>query len=113
MGNNRRNRNKGIMANIERDRFLTEKIGECWHESSGMVWICGDCKADIGWRGDNKSSVDVESLNPDFSTWQGFGKLWEFAIKQEWWGSFVGSMIYSAYNVYREKVPDFDLINPD
>jgi hypothetical protein len=21
----------------------------------------------------------------DFSTWQGFGKLWEWATKQEWW----------------------------
>ena len=22
--------------------------------------------------------------NPDFSTWKGFGILWEWAIKQEW-----------------------------
>lgn len=63
----------------ERDKFLTEHLGECWHVSSGMVWICGNCKTDIGWRENNRNSVDVESLNPDFSTWEGFGKLLKLA----------------------------------
>jgi hypothetical protein len=31
-----------------------------------MVWICGNCKTDVGWRGNSADSVDVESLNP---TW--------------------------------------------
>lgn len=25
----------------------------------------------------------------DFKTWSGFGILWEFAIKQEWWEQFI------------------------
>ena len=101
--------------NRERDKFLTEMMGKCWHESAGMVWICGNCKTDIGWRVTNKDSVDVESLNPNFSTWEGFGKLWEFAIKQEWWKSFI-----YYFNNFSDRVPAeycewilFERINPD
>ena len=34
------------------------------------------------------------ALNPDFSTWQDFGQLWEWAIKQEWWFQFKISLKY-------------------
>jgi len=27
-------------------------------------------------------------FNPDFSTWEGFGWLWERAIKMDWWIDF-------------------------
>lgn len=30
----------------------------------------------------------VERWNNDFSTWQSFGKLWEWAQEQEWWVTF-------------------------
>jgi hypothetical protein len=35
--------------------------------------------------------IKCESIildNNDFSTWEGFGKLWEWAISQGWWESF-------------------------
>ena len=47
-------------TNKERDKFLTESMGECWHEFSN-----------------------------NFSTWEGFGKLWEWAVKQEWFSDFL------------------------
>jgi len=40
----------------------------CWHEPDGMTWICGNCKTDVGWRGNNEDSVDVLTLNPDLTT---------------------------------------------
>jgi len=70
----------------ERDRFLTEAKGECWHEhkkpeNSFEGWSqvilqppCYKCK-------ESYENWD----NPDFSTWEGFGKLWTWAIEQEDW----------------------------
>jgi hypothetical protein len=61
---------------MTRDQFLTEWLGECWHEvpDNGFKYqICKKCGAAIlivtGWQ--------------DFSTWPGFGKLWEAAQKDE------------------------------
>jgi hypothetical protein len=72
------------------DQFITEQVlGECWHESSGMTWICGNCKTDIGWKGSNANSVAVKTLNNDFSTPEGFFKLWNFSREQDWWSQFV------------------------
>lgn len=54
--------------NTERDKFLTEAMGllERWHDGDFI-------------RTGN-------SIN--FSTWQGFGELWEWSKKQEWWYEF-------------------------
>ena len=35
----------------------------------------------------SKYLMEYETI-PDFSTWEGFGKLWEWAIEQEWWYEF-------------------------
>ena len=75
----------------DRDKFLTEAMGECWHEqhikNDKHIWcICGeeftrgcDLREHIAWRVEN------------FSTWEGFGKLWEWAPKQEWWQDWFGN----------------------
>lgn len=34
-----------------------------------------------------EGGVDVEGI-PDFETWQGFGLLFEWASRQEWWEEF-------------------------
>lgn len=49
--------------NTERDKFLTEAMGEYW------------------------VNIDYHNQN-DFSTWEGFGKLWEWCKQQSWLGNF-------------------------
>ena len=64
--------------NTERDRFLTEVMGECWHEEDDAFpnrYVCIHCKR--SW----PFGIPINN----FSTWVGFGKLWERAQKQEWW----------------------------
>lgn len=77
------------MNNEERDKFLTEAIGECWHHEGETVadakhyvdfYICSKCHKTWKYR-------------VDFSTWKGLGKLWPWAQKQEWWKTF----IYEGY----------------
>lgn len=66
------------------NKFLTEKMGKCWHEwkgaSSGMT--CIKCGYRVAYHTN-------PPINFDFFTWEGFGKLWEWDIKQEWWKKFV------------------------
>lgn len=66
----------------DRDKYLTEAMG----------WI--ECDR---WTYYNPYSVqktcEHENCYPKqfpckYDTWQGFGTLWEWAIKQEWWASF-------------------------
>jgi hypothetical protein len=74
----------------EINKYLAEAMGECWHEfeirklpdSSFHGRVCCHC-------GDYQT-LAIPML--DFSTWEGFGKLWEFAIKQEWWNDFINSI---------------------
>lgn len=56
--------------NTERDKFLTEAMGECWHDCYN--YLCIHCE---------KMFPDS---NNNFSTWEGFGKLWKWSKKQEW-----------------------------
>lgn len=54
--------------NIERDKFLTEAMGECWHDkaiTNGILSECSKCKVLHSYL----------YTNADFSTWKGFGKL--------------------------------------
>ena len=69
--------------NPDRDQRLTEAMGKRWNENS-------PCK------------------NLDFSTWTGFGLLWEWAKEQEWWNSFRHDLWYSPTGIRLE-----DLIDPD
>ncbi len=61
--------------NKERDKFLTEAMGECWHKFSGLY--CIKCHA--------YEDFDTETKRNDFSTWEGFGKLWEWSKSQSWY----------------------------
>lgn len=47
-----------------RDKFLTEAMGGRW---------CGG----------------IDGCDIDFSTWEDFGELWEWAQEQEWWADVV------------------------
>lgn len=86
--------------NLERDKFLTEAMGECWHDVkraqgvAGFCYNCVICRAQDVW-------------NNDFSTWPGFGKLWEWAQKQEWW------FLLNYDDRTDHKTVDMELIHPD
>lgn len=70
----------------ERNKFLTEAMG------GGNVYINkhGEIYAWLPEKDDDKRDIRVRW--PDFSTWPGFGKLWELAQAQEWWSDFLVSM---------------------
>jgi len=67
------------MNNIERDKFLTEAMRECWHDwrKSDVCNVCNDF-----------FQRKQPCFNLSFSTWEGFGKLWEWVQKQEWFCDF-------------------------
>ena len=51
----------------------------------------------------------------DFSTWEGFGKLWEWAKKQEWWLKFGEGLSNKQLcsEISRGLQIDESIINPD
>ncbi len=61
----------------ERDKFLTEAMGECWLEKSFFIEGEENCP---------KCLKGHENIN--FFTWEGFGNLWEWAQKQKWWEQY-------------------------
>ena len=94
--------------NIERDKYLTEQMGECWHELAGKKrLVCSKC-------------LKLFVNHTDFSTWEGFGKLWDWSQKQEWWDTFVMKELhyshrthYDGVNYVYENRLDDELVNPD
>lgn len=96
----------------ERNKFLMEALGYEQKESaidlglglgsmfSGVWWVKEECK---------RSSIT------DFSSWAGFGELWEWANEQKWWYTFLNNDLmrlhvgdYSEYEYF-----DTKMINPD
>ena len=101
----------------ERDKFLTEAMGECWHEWEGHVSDykrCMKCHKDGGY----PEGFRVRLINNNFSIWEGFGKLWEFCQKQEWWNDFClhhkdSDNMKVAIVVMSSNYLHEDIINPD
>jgi hypothetical protein len=103
----------------ERDCFLWEKMGRCYHEDiyvyfndtnkrDGGGWQCSKCNAKAGsYRSACYSSHKHSEGNPNFSEWSGFAIIWEWSQKQIWIRDF--EYIRSGHvGLYRH-----DLINPD
>ena len=107
----------------ERDKFLTEAMGECWHDfvmaknpdgRDAKGWTCTKCHI---------YTTYIHSLYCDFSTWDGFGKLWTWAQKQEWFDLFQCCLYYHDYlkhchrpgdeRLDNDKVLHNELIHPD
>jgi len=95
LGRNRRN-NKGGEMNTERDKFLTEAMGQKYHRGRELH---------------------------DYSTWPAFGVLWEWAQQQEWFDLFQCCLYYHEYlkhchrpgdeRLDNDKVLHNELIHPD
>jgi hypothetical protein len=86
---------------MQRDQFLTEKVfGECWHEDG--IGECEKCHRSFGAYRQN-----------DFSSWPGFGKLWEAAQKDEGWLGFVTGIIeHKPSGIVRARLL-VKMVNPD
>lgn len=99
--------------NTERDSFLTEAMGLCWHELSVNYSrpVCIKCDKN---EYDNPN-FSLENYKYNFSTWDGFGILWEWSIKQEWFMNLYEDHMYGA--VGRKYNPTVHIlrffINPD
>lgn len=72
----------------KRDKYLTEQMGECYHvyEKTRSPRVTIDDK-DLCLICNNRISLNYS--NPDFSTWNGFGKLFEWSTAQTWWIDFI------------------------
>jgi hypothetical protein len=92
----------------ERDKFLTEYLGECWHE----IYRPLDLSKPLCKKCGTQLYLDLRDNN-NFSTWEGFGKLWEWCQKQEWW---IPRDIWAGYTAYKDhgryKIGDA-FIHPD
>lgn len=105
---------------MTRDQYITEKIlGECWHEQSRINAIphCPLCGAD--W-------IQLQQdYSFNFSSAEGFLKLWNFCRKQEWFEKYTpyGVLLKDCllYHIAHQHhcdcgsaiELDFDYINPD
>ena len=85
------------MTNEKRDQYLTEQMGGCWHKWPTITQdlpsdktLCKKC----GLPAYNGLFFEI---NNNFSTWAGFGKLWEWVIKQEWFDEFADSKPHKAW----------------
>lgn len=72
----------------EDSKFLAKQMGLCWHEWEfiSSYALCAD-ESDYKCKicGKFKSTDN----RPDFTTWEGFGKVWEWARDKDWWIEFV------------------------
>lgn len=107
------------LINIEREKFLNELLGKCWHEwkeigrwdgiERGYIDVCTKC----GLEEHTLKMYGAEVI--DFSTWEGFGKLWVFIKKQNWYINFVFKILWSGYSPYPSSIMDIPdkYINPN
>jgi hypothetical protein len=88
------------------DQELFERLkkeGECWHEwrrrqvnkpkGRSVLIECKKCGA----------ILSSTSANPDFTTWGGFGWLWDRAQEKEWWTEYLDYEGFAAIT-YDEKM---------
>jgi hypothetical protein len=85
----------------ERDCFLTEYSGRCYHEDFWATssdgegetsgWQCSKCNAKRKFASAVFSSHRHSESNPDFSTWKGFGMLYSWATLQGWYHGTINS----------------------
>ena len=71
------------MTSQEKDKLIFEALGECWHVlepdyHGKLEHVCQRC---------GKLFLP-RKRERFFTTWEGFGRLWEQAQKMEWWQEF-------------------------
>jgi len=90
---------------MTRDQFLTEMMGECWHETYWCAENYDSYKIPVENRNLSCKKCDVKVCDhPNFSTTEGFFKLWNFCKEQEWWEEFVDNYVIIEDSM--EKIPE-------
>lgn len=103
---------------MERDKFLTEQLGECWHKAIKKLPAAGythlgvcKCGAWSELKGRDYAHIPFTFLQQnDFSTWDGFGKLWEWSKKQRW---FTKVILFRRYGDEEQLVLYPTMVDPD
>jgi hypothetical protein len=96
--------------NIERDKFLTEAMGE--------KWFCHKATCGVEHFTDGRSEwMYTTRTTNDFSTWDGFGKLWKWVRNSPRYNEIViNTKLWSGYHAYsgiaKMDIPD-SFIDPD
>jgi len=99
---------------VDRDKFLAEAIGGFWHYSV-YTGAGNECSCGKWWS-------ECSKKYPDFSTWEGFGKLWEWIEKkttdceeyEEWAERFFFSLQIEVLSIgYRIPIIPLKYITPD
>ena len=87
------------------NKILTEAMGDCWHDWDGKTsWSLKDmCRCG--------AHPAAHLKPPNFLTWEGFGKLWEWGTDQEWWDTFMTDN--GRYNDNFEMFINESLIDPE
>lgn len=77
------------------NKFLTEAMGECWHEcqENPNCFFCPECAEGV-------------YLTPDFATWEGFGVLWSWVVDQDWWLTEFKQKFWGVKKSHLEFMPD-------
>ena len=83
---------------MDKDKFIVEALGHCWHEwvenkghqSCNEPIMCDKC-----WNYPGEGPP-----NPDLTTWEGFGWLWDEMVKREDWDKFKESTVAEGYSGY-------------
>jgi hypothetical protein len=98
------------------NKFLNEQMGFLWHdiEFEDEGWICTTCKVD----GHNTDYEFMFHRNINFNTENGFFKLWNWAIKQDWFGEVALALnhhlkFFGSYHEDSMKDIGTYYINPD
>lgn len=109
--------------NTERDKFLTKKVlGKCWQGEVKFQRYELYARASPTFTAFMQESPYGEYIkyndqsSTDFSTWPGFGLLWEgfkkWAHEHKQWDAFLDE--YGNYlKGYRVDSIDIELVNPD
>lgn len=106
------------MENEEVNKYLTEKMGLCWHEITRyekeigyFTSICNCGRKIRDSRGNKRECfANINLFSPE-----GFFFLWNWAIKQDWWREF------EIVNIYNDEICwecglgslNLNLINPE
>lgn len=100
------------MDSIDRDKYLTEKMGLCYHELQCEYSrpVCTKC----GKNENDNPNFALENYKYNFSTWEGFGKLWEWATEQEGFMSLFEDHMYGRDKEHKPSVYILkSFFNPD
>lgn len=96
------------------DQIIHEARGLCWHKATFQMTNCIKCGENVDFQ---------KSLNPDYSKWEYYGPMLEWAMNQEWWERYITILSFKSdwkmLDVIlnptrgRDAIAEFVLANPE